>query len=350
MRFRIRAVILIVVIAGIAGIVGLAVSGNSPTPKLTTPAPTCQPDPSAAINATPAGGTWNGGGDCYTTDGIKVTTSNIVITDATFSDPLVAKLPHAEGGIPPIVTLWQTKDDTLSDLSIQGANPTGAYHAKLVNQDGVKLVETSGTTITGTTVYGTFGDCLEVFAQPPKYVTPNTDLTINGLSANECGRMLISPSDVNGMTMTNFHGGDSGYAGIDFESDLNLGAGNVTISDSTWSGTILEEEMTGPITFTNDSTYRLNIEAHHTAFPLVFQGGTLTIPSKSDPGGISIANAGAVTFTHYTFARNPAVPGSLKAPLWNVSPTGHLTITDSKLSAPLGASGPNVVLSGNSGG
>jgi hypothetical protein len=347
-----RALIVLGAVVVLAVGLALAFSAgkSSPPPAHVGSAPACLPDPSKAINATPAGGTWNGGGKCYSTQGVLVTASHIGITNATFKDPQTTNPGPKAGGFKSIVQLSGTTGVTLSDLTITGANPTGKYTAKLVNEAGIKLIQTTDTAITNVAVSDTFGDCLEVWALPPGQVRPNTNVTVDGFTANNCGRMLMSPSDVYGMTVSHFTGGASGYAGIDFESDTKFGAGNVTISDSTWSGTIIEEKLTGPLTFTDDTHGGVGVPVKATAYPVIFQGGTLTIRQKSNPAGIWVwAGSGAVTFDHYTFQRDGS-PGAAKALLWKVNTTGHLTITNSKLSAPLGSSQPNVVLSGNTGG
>jgi hypothetical protein len=129
---------------------------------------------------------------------------------------------------------------------------------------------------------------------------------------------------------------------------MALGAGNVTISNSTWDGTIIEEMLTGPLVFNHDSTGRVQVPAHHTAYPVLFENGTMTIDKKSDPAGIWLFNNPvAISFVNYTFARS-SIPGAQKAPLWKVGVGAQLTITGSRLSGPLGPP-TGVTLSGDTG-
>src|ERR1019366_6722960 len=69
-RTRNIAVAGLVVLVGVAALV-YGLTSNAP-PKLTTPAPACQPDPAAQIAALPPGGTFPGHG-CYVTSGITIT-------------------------------------------------------------------------------------------------------------------------------------------------------------------------------------------------------------------------------------------------------------------------------------
>jgi len=297
----------------------------------------CQSDPSAAIAALAPGDTFYGSG-CYLVPNGITLTQPVTLVGGTYVDPSTTKSPS--GRVQPVIWVSHTTDVTLQGLTIIGGNPTGAFVKKLVGQAGIELMNTARVTIEDVSVSGTFGDGLELWANAPNELTPNTDVSVDGLAITKAGRNGISLSDVYGATFTNVSIDSWGLTSVDFESDIaGIGAGNVTFADSTWGGTIFTEAVTGPLSFercTNSNTIRLTARAA-TTFPITFSDGSLAIGSKATNIGVYAHGPTDVTFNNETFTRLPRPNGKpQKTPMWNASAGAKLTFNNSTLSMPLG--------------
>ena len=287
----------------------------------------CQPDPSAQIAALPAGGTFTGSG-CYTVpNGIRLTKS-VTLDGGTYIDPSNAK--PAKGGFRPVIQVYDTSGVVLENLTIQGGDPTGAYHAPLVNQSGIDLISSSNVTIANDSISQTFGDGLELWTNGG----PNTDVVVTGLSINNVGRNGISPSDVANSTFTGVRIGNTGLTGVDFESDINnIGAGYVTISNSSWNGTYIQEALSGPISFVDDSLSGHIVMTVRTKllYPITFSAGKLAIGHWTR-AGVFARGPGAMVFNGTTFTHQLGKAGLL----WDAGNGASLTFAHCALVPPLG--------------
>jgi hypothetical protein len=312
--------------AGVAAAAGIGFG----IAQLTAPA-TCLPDPTAAIAATPAGGTWNGAGNCYTlADGIKVTHPE-TIENATFYDTATAPLPREQNS-KPIVDIVKTSDVTISNLNLYGAKAKGQGGvAGMSKQSGVTITSSANVIVDRVTTQNQFSDGFELVG-----VTHSAIVNSTVVNSGRQGVTFDGASDVY-VTGLNVEASAAPSA-LDWESDLaGIGAGNVTIANSTWQGTNnLIEYFAGPINFVNDAGVgpwvigSLNSQA-----PITVTGGSYAIPGnvKANPGAISM-NGGNLTFDHVSFTRQAAKKQT--APAYAVSNGGHLTLTASPIPGPAG--------------
>ncbi len=315
---------------------GLGVQAFSSAAPATASA-TCQADPSATIAALPAGGTFAGSG-CYLVPNGLLLTKPVTIDGGTYVDPSTT-IP-TRGAFQPVILVNSTSDVTLEHLGVVGGNPSGAFVRKLVGQAGIELKNTARVTIRDATVQGTFGDGLELWANAPGNMSPNTDLVVDGLTVTAAGRNGISPSDVSGATLSNVNVVSWGLTSIDFESDISgVGAGNVTISDSAWGGTFIQEAITGPLSFVRCTlTTKVQVTSRTpVGYPITFSGGSLAIGPKAKNIGIVVRGPTAVTFDQETFTRQPRPSGHPQVtPMWSVTGGASLMVTGSSLAPPLG--------------
>ena len=127
----------------------------------------CLPDPTAQINALPAGSTFDGKGHCYLlSNGMQITASNITINGGLYVDPLTGPPPGY--GFDPIIKLDDVSYDTLENLQVLGENArTGSWnnHAELVGEAGFFLAHAAFITMTNDAAFNTYGDCIEARAR-----------------------------------------------------------------------------------------------------------------------------------------------------------------------------------------
>lgn len=324
-----------------------AAVGVARTPLPTTPT-ACGPDPAASIAAIPAGGTWTGSG-CYNTAGIKIT-KPITIAPPVGSPPGtrikfedLATTKPAKGALQPIILIrdvaplpGQPHSVTISDVDVQGMNVAGKFGGALVGQAGFKLANTQDVLLSDDSASATYGDCLEVWAFPPKDGAPNTGLDVNTFRGADCGRDGLSPSDV---TDSSFTGVTIGKAvrGVDFESDIKgVGAGNLTFTDCSWAGWTVGEAITGPITV-DKSSFTGQILVRHSIFwpsAITFSNGSFAAVAKASVAGISLSR-GVLVFDNEKLTRLPT-KGAPKAPAYKVINGGQLTFDNSPITPPAG--------------
>ncbi len=294
----------------------------------------CNGSPADAIAVLPSGAIWDGGGQCYLVPAGLDLTKPVTLEDATLEDLSTSK--PSRGGFQPVVKV-ESDNVTLAGLTIIGGNEGGGYHAHLVGQAGIKLVNAQQVSILLDSVSNTFGDCLELWAAAPKDWTPD-QTTVNGFDGSNCGRDGISPSDVTDSTFSNVTIGNTGQASIDFESDIKaVGAGNLTFTSCSWQGFVFGESLTGPVNV-NDSAFTGQILIRNKRpqpYGLTFTGGSLAVTPKAI-SGVSVRDM-TVTFNNETFTRQLNAQGKpSSAPLWKAADGAHLTFSGGSLSAPLG--------------
>ena len=147
-------------------------------------------DPTAAIEALPSGGTWDGQGKCYkVAAGIKIS-NPVTIKNAALVD---TAQEIKGGGLKPILYIQDTSNVNLTNLALEGRHINSGYsHAAGVGQEGIKMYSCTNCTITNVSTINTFGDGLLASDNNPKDRTPTTNLKINGLSVTNSGRQGIS--------------------------------------------------------------------------------------------------------------------------------------------------------------
>jgi hypothetical protein len=236
--------IVVLILVVLAGLIGYEIhSTSAPLPK-NAAVLQCQPDPAAAIAATPAGGTWTGTG-CYDTAGILID-HPMTLDGGTFYDS-VNTAP-----IKPIIRVEDTSDVTVENVSLNGVNPSG-YHAALVGEAGIDAISVSGITISNVQTNSTYGDGLTLFFSD-KGRAPDTNVVVNGLTVTNAGRQGITPADVTNGTFTNVHVVSSADDSIDMESDLKgIRDGTLTFANFTAPKLINIIEGVTSVTFTNSS-------------------------------------------------------------------------------------------------
>ena len=314
-----------------AAVVAIAAITTLTAVKIASPVQ-CQPDPSAQIAALPAGGTFTGSG-CYTVpNGIRITKS-VTLDGGTYIDP--SNTPPAKGSFKPVIQAYETQGVTLENLAVQGGNPNGGYHGSLVGQSGIELISSSDVVISNVSTSQTLGDGLELWANVPKNKTPNANVTVDGLTVNTAGRDGISPSNVTDSTFTNVSIGATGLVGVNLESDIKgIGAGNVTFANSTWTGTYVQEALTGPVNVTSDTLRGHVVIRTHVpvAYPITFNGGSLAIGHWTIPG-VEVQGPTGATFSGMTFTHQPA---NKYGPMWSATNGANLTFLRCSLIPPLG--------------
>ena len=279
----------------------------------------CKPDPSAVISALPLGGTFHGQG-CYSVPhGIEIT-QPVTIDGGTYIDTTTTPPPFTGHGAPqlnPIIAVVSAGHVTLENLTVEGTNEDGGFHAALVGQAGIKLESTRNTTIQNVTTSDTFGDGLELWIDfRPGYGYPVTNLNVDGLTVRQAGRQGITFGDVNGATLTNIAVDQAADSGVDFESDLpHVGSGDVSIANSTicYCGARTSinsiDYLSGPVQLTNDTLAgHFVVENPQSAFGFTMTGGSLALPRDSPgtpPSGIYASRGGHIKFIGVKFSFIP---------------------------------------------
>ena len=313
----------------VAAVIAIGVViGTTPTQPVT-----CQGDPAAQIAAMHPGQTFTGSG-CYITSGISVP-SGVTINGGTYYD---------NTNTAPLLPVFRVKfsnNVTLENLSINGADADGSYHSTLVGQAGIDVLSSDHTTVSNVTTSNTFGDGITVFGEPGH--GPSTNFVADHVTITDAGRQGISPASVKTASFTNITIGKTGEGnGWDFESDLkNIGAANVSISNSTWQGsTNIIEALTGPVVFTNDVGHGfvwLGGLGNTSAGTVTWQDSTLYMlatPTGRYKSAITQIG-GTMSFTNCSLLRKAGVR-TPTAPLWNVTSGGNLTVNGGTLSPPPG--------------
>jgi hypothetical protein len=319
----------------------------TPVPALTSIAADCSTDVSASLGAyldsLPSGATFTSPSSaCYlVNEGLKII-QPLSIVGGTFRNGSTTKTPTGYAGLKPVIKILDTSNVTLTNLLLEGANPTGAYHAQLDTGAGVKVISSANVTLTNITTENTFGDGLELVGDLPNHIsTPDTGLVVDGFTTVNAGRQGVTLADVYGATMTDIHIVSPAASGFAFESDeAGMGSGNVAISNCTYvSGIYLVEYLTGPITFTNCSGLshvQLGLpRGVHSQQPVTFVGGELICQDRN-PRPCIDQWGGNLTFSHSAIVRRK--PGkSYTEPIWSVNTGGHLAFVATTIMGPFGS-------------
>ena len=333
-----------------------------PTPRtpVTTSFPAiasdCSTDVSAALNAAlaqlPAGSTFAApAGACYLVNtGIQIN-QPVTISGGTFRDDSTS-LPTGNCGycgFHPIIRVKNTSHVTLENLAAVGANTTGAFRSSLVGEAGIDVLSSAHITIENVQTLNTFGDGITLWASLPANKTPTTDVIVKNVTITGAGRQGITPADVYGASFDNVTINRTGEGNaFDMESDLpGIGTGNMTVTNSTWTGAVnIIDYLTGPITFANNTGQgHVTLGSLHSNQPVVFRNSVQLLPAQ-DPGtpaaGITM-NGGNLTFSHVTLGRK-ATLRPVTGPAWLVQNGGTLRLLNSPVSGPKGSSTPGSVV------
>jgi len=297
----------------------------------------CQPDPAAAIEALPAGGTWKGAG-CYTTMGIEITKNDVTIDGGTFEDPVVIGSPKP---IKPIIRVQGSSGDTIENVSLIGTNTVGGYHGALVGEAGIDVRYASDLTVYDVNTVNTFGDGITFGFEPRE--PESTGAKVTGLTITNAGRQGVTVAYLADSTFTNVTMNSSADTGVDFESDEpGIGSSNVTFTGYTGAkGFTFVEALQGPCAV-NASTFSGDIgdtgDAATSGKPITFTGDTVAqrrFYNGLPPGGIFVNGPGNLTISGSTFTRNPGTQAPT-GPAWVVENGGQLVLTGDTFVPPLG--------------
>lgn len=321
----------------VAAVVGLGVSVGL----LAISAPTCQGDPATQIAALPAGATFNGTGNCYTTEGITVTKS-VTINGGTYNDPDV--LGNTSAPFNPIIKIKGASGVTVENVTLTGTNTGGGYHGNpYVGEEGIKATASSHLTLTNVTTANTFGDGLELGFSPRQ--PPNVTVAVDGYTVNQAGRQGVTIAFAFGVNIEDLNVVSTADTGLDFESDVGVGSGGVSVANSSiHKGVYFQEPLQAPIAFTNDAITGHVVDragaASASSAGATFSEGSLTVArhiSGTPPGGIWINGPGSLSFTNVPIGRPPGVEAVTGLP-WVVVNGGHLSLAQSPLtpSTPIG--------------
>lgn len=300
--------------------------------------PACRSDPSSQIDALPPGATWNGDGACYTVPSGILITQPVTLAHATFRDSSVA--PVTKGAFHAVIQVQATSHVNLDDLTIIGGEIGTTFHPRLVGQAGIRLMNVSDVTIHDITVAGVFGDGLELWGSFPRDRLPDTRITVDHLDVEGAGRDGISPGNVYDATFDDVTVGPTGQASIDFESDLKgVGAGDLELVHCRWSGFVVGEALTGPISVVDSSlTNQILVRFRHPQpYAITFTNDSIALTPKDVPG-IEV-NRGSLVFDSTRFSRLPGRRPA-RSPMWSATNGSDLMFRHSTLAPPLGVADP----------
>lgn len=294
----------------------------------------CSPDPASTIGSMPPGSTWNGGGLCYfVPNGIQITKPTTV-TDATFVDPSAAR--PSVGRFRSVIQVRRTSNVTLSNLTVVGGESGHRFQGDLVGQAGIRVLNSSSVTISHVSISHVFGDGLEFWGDFPRYPTPNRYIRVEWVTIGSVGRNGISPSNIADSTFRHVTIGPTGQASIDFESDLKgIGAGHLLFSDCHWSGFIVGETLTGPITLADSSLTNQILARFKQPQPyaITFLRDTIALTPKAIPG--ILMNRASLVFRNTQFSR-PIGDRPARGPMWRATDGSRLILWNSPVVLPMG--------------
>jgi hypothetical protein len=273
------------------------------------------------------------------TSGILIT-KPVVIDGGVYHDHVSTN--GGDGTVHPIIRVKDTKDVTIENVDLVGANTDGGYHSQLVGQAGLDILSGTNVSIVNVSVKDTYGDGLTAFAAFGESNKPTKNLQVDGLSITNAGRQAITmayavDSTLNHVTINSAFG-----AGWDFESDLpGIGSGNIVVSNSmSVKGVRFIEALHGPVTFENCQCQRhvtVTDQAAASGQAVTFNGGSVQLPNSTSGGGggITVNGTGRLFFNGVQLGR---LPGSAPptGPAWAVTNGGYLSLHRSPVTAPLG--------------
>jgi hypothetical protein len=332
-----NAIVGTAVVAGAALGTGVGVSQCNNTP--------CLGDPAAEIAALPAGGTFNGTGNCYSTLGITVTQPGVTINGGTYNDPTPAGSgPSVQGGPQPIISV-QAPNVTVENVTLNGLDTNGSYTNTSVGEEGIQVrTGDNGTAATGVVVQNvitndTFGDGFILAFEPH---LPKPSVTVTNLVVNHAGRQGITLAWGSG-TFSNVTVNQNGTApgGVAMASDLDgVGPDNVTFDHLTTNDGVLVQSYAGNIAFVN-STMSDNLSVTPSTGStgnVTVQGGSLQVRNDwhgTPPAGIWVNGPANVTLTGVVISR---LPGTLPATqAWVAQNGAHLVFNQSPVPPPPGS-------------
>jgi len=181
-------------------------------------------------------------GDCFQVNkGLKLNfPTGLTLNGGTFEN-LSTMPPPANGhalqrGFP-IFNLIGGSGVTFENMTLEGADPTGTYSAKMAFAGGIELQGTADVTMSDITVQGVFGDGVTLAPlrggknhNNGKILSSVDTVSMSDLTVDGAGRMGITFGSVNGASVDGFTVSNVGLDTFDVEADQkNEGAENVTI-------------------------------------------------------------------------------------------------------------------------
>lgn len=304
----------------------------------------CLSDPSAAIEALPYGGVWNGGGKCYIVSNAGIVIDQpLTVENAEFINPQKrTKDVPKHDFIHPFIRVGPTSDVTLQNLSMTGENATASYHGlPWVGEEGIKLDSSHDVTISNITTNNTFGDGLMFDQVSGK--GPCQNITVNDYTINTTGRQGVTLGSIENATLNGVYIGRTAQSGWDFESDSAAGSGDITVNNASGKGIHMNEPLFGPVTFTNsDISGHVWIlrAAAASSQQVTFNGGTIVLPiydNGSPPAGITVQGPGHLTFNNVKIVNVPTAYIKPHGASWDATGGAHITFHNSTPTGPAGS-------------
>ena len=128
------------------------------------------------------------------------------------------------------IVLRNCQDVILEGFAIQGPLTAPQYNSTLEKAAGLVVQGASQrVTVRGLSVSGVHGDFITV-AEHLQYQP--TQILIEGVTGNICGRQMVADVGGNGLTIRRCHFRNGPRSGIDIEPSTPLGSHNITVEDS----------------------------------------------------------------------------------------------------------------------
>jgi hypothetical protein len=276
------------------------------------------PDPAAAIAALPSGGTWDGGGLSYTTQGIVIT-QPCTVQNATINNPTAL----GASNINPCIQIKGTTNVTLSNLALSGEYPNnGNFYGGLADGYGVQIQSSSHITINAVTTLNTFSDGL--VATFDSGGPQSSAITVNGMTITNPGREGVTVAGVDNSVGVNVFNditvSNPVHNALSNETDVNLlGSGYCTFNNFTFDGGgfNLISYLNGPMVFNDiNGNGRLILVDGFGNQTVTINGGSWEFPSTSGSQACIQMTGGKITFDGVAITRAPGVPN---LPMWNVT-------------------------------
>jgi hypothetical protein len=356
-RHRIFGVLLAAVIALVAGLSLLEAAGASSVSANTVIAvngsavnASCQSDVTTTLqsyfNALPAGSSVRlAPGTCFLTTGLRLK-KPVSISGGTFQDPAVPNTTSAAATpLSPVISVDGTSSVTLSGVTVTGTNTTGAFHAGLLGEVGVRVEASSNVTLNNVVATNTYGDGLQADdANDKASSTPDTNLQVAGFTTTNAGLDGVALEHVSGAVLDQVQITNPAGSGFDVSSkNSSFTSGNISITNCTDSmGITVAETLTGPVSVANCSMQD-HVKAITTgSFPVTVSGGSLVCGRGSLQACIQVS-AGVVNLTGVNITRTPGT-NRVDENLWSAENGGQLTIAQSTMADAFGYSsaGSNV--------
>ena len=300
-----------IALAALVVVLGAVALTYGTAPKKFSITAPCLPDPAATIAGLPSGGTFTGTGNCYTTHGITIT-KPVTINGGKFYDPdnsVPPQTTHGANQLAPIIKIVGTNHVTIENVHLFGADYDGTYHAPLVNNAGVDVLDSSAITLTNVRTTDTFGDGLELWTANPSTGHGDSYVHVDHFTAVNAGRVGFSILWAQHVTMDHVYG-----KSFSFETDSppQIASGDVGISNCSFVSMInIPNAIDGPISFdhcTGSAMIGIILTNTGPLYPVTISDSQIAQAANyagTPPAGIYV-RSGMLNLLNDTFTRLPA--------------------------------------------